>query len=360
MKYFFLTALIISLGLVLIGCSSSTDSEIANADVDDFGDLQATDDEPYFGDPDIAEMAATEEVEYDDPILTDAAAAAVVEETEEAEYPEIYRLRIAWGNLALDSGIVNLTDWSGKLTISRGAIVVTHTILFETGQDYLLPRYNDEGYYIPEELGWVSQTSCHFDGLVTKLFVPPSDVTDEVVTVTYESAQYSISFTLDELVEMDTLITIGTGKAISFRSMLWEPGNRKVGGMWGRWTVDEAGQGIFYGVWTNAVGTYIGTVDGTWGIDSEGNKSFVGKWIDMDGNFQGFVKGYYRFSRGDNANNSASGFYWGVIYDADYEPLGLMKGNFMTGTHKKAGYFAGRWCAECLGNQFTISSQESF
>ncbi len=341
------------LSLVIGGCSSSTDPADIDADLEDFGAYKATDEDPYFGDPDVEEVAsAEEEEEYNDPV----ALSPIVDSVECAERPDIFCLRMVWGNLERDSGVTELTDWSGKLTINRGAIVVTHLIRFEPGQDYLLPRYNEEGYYVPEELRWVSQTSCHYDGIASKLFIPPS-VTDEVVTVTYESEQLTISFTMGELEELDTLITIGFGNAISFQAARFDPTSKLHGSLAGRWFRNENGQGVFYGKWISAAGRIMGTIKGQWGIDENGRQVFVGKWIDVTGKFQGFVKGFYS-SHPTLSNLAYGGRFWGRIYNADSEPIGLLKGHYRRGNCYKGGYFAGRWR---IGYRIpVISANETF
>jgi hypothetical protein len=337
-----LLSLTLAIGFILGGCSSSTDPvDTQTTNLNEFGTYKATDEEPNFGDPDIAELIA-ESVEdaYDDPV----AQMPLVDSVENAVAPDIFCFRMIWGNLPRDSGVTDLTDWSGTLTMSRGAVVVTHLIRFEPGQDYLLPRYNDEGYYVPEELRWVSKTSYHIDGLATRLYVPPS-VTDDLVTVTYESPQLTITFTVDDLQDLDTLIAVGYGNAISFQAIRYEPGhgNPHHGTLAGRWGRDENGNGIFYGRWISARGRIMGTLKGNWGVDSTGNRIFVGKYIDTAGRFEGFVKGTWR----ENLLSFSplpTGTFSGRIYNADREPIGLLKGHFHRGNSRRTGYFAGKWC----------------
>jgi len=322
------------IGMVMAGCTSSTDSETAY--IEDFGDLTADKEAPAFGDPDLEEMVDVEQA-ISDPVAFSPA----VDSIENQDRTDRFCFRMLWGNLERDSGITELTDWSGSLTLTRGAILVTHTIRFEPGQDYLLPRYNEQGYYIPEELRWVSKTSVHLDGIATRLLIPPS-VTDDIVTVTYESPQLTISFEINDLESLDTLITIGEGNAIAFHATRCEPPTVRPtrGHLVGRWGRDDAGQGIFYGRWMTANGRVIGTVRGTWGVDTTGARVFVGKYIDNDGNFEGFVKGVWR-DRGQGAN--ACGQFRGRIFNADREPIGVLMGHFKKGDTRRGGWFAGLW-----------------
>jgi len=338
-----LIALLAGLGLVLGGCSNSTDpAETPNADLEDFGQYEAAD-EPSadFGDADLARLLAdTEEYPYDDPVARSPVVDSIVNDEKTAKYC----FRMIWGNLPRDTGITDLTDWSGSLTISRGAIVVTHTIKFEPGQDYLLPRYNQEGYYIPEELHWVSYTSVHVDGIAARLYIPPS-ITDDVVTVSYHSEQLDISFTVYDLEALDTLIDIGYGNAILFQAMRCEPGTGRPtrGHLAGVWTRDDDGQGLFYGRWLSSGGVYMGTVKGEWGLDSAGTRVFVGKWVDVEGRFEGFVKGIW--SPNPNAERPrANGFFRGQIFNADRKAIGVLRGHYSMGAARPGGFFAGQWC----------------
>ncbi len=325
----------IFIGMIVTGCTSSTGPETEY--IEDFGDLTADKEAPAFGDAYIEELLDVER-EVDDPV----AFSPMVERLDTNARTARFCFRMLWGNLGRDSGITELTDWSGTLTLSRGAIIATHAIRFEEGQDYILPRYDDSGNFIPEELGWVSYTSVHLDGIATRLLIPPA-VTDEVVTVTYESPQLTISFDITELESLDTLITIGEGNAIAFHATRCEPPTVRPmrGYLVGRWGRDDDGQGIFYGRWMNANGRVIGAVRGRWGVDSAGMGVFVGKYIDNDGNFEGFVKGIWR-DRGHGAN--ACGQFRGRIFNADRQPIGVLMGHFKKGDTRRGGWFAGLWC----------------
>ncbi|MCK5127877.1 MAG: hypothetical protein KAR42_16590 [candidate division Zixibacteria bacterium] len=328
------------LGFVISGCSSSVDPVETGTTLEDFGSFKPTDESPNFDDADIAELTTeAEEVEVADP----AALSPIVTAVENADVPEIYTMRVVWGNLERDSGVTDLTDWSGTLTLSRGAVIVKRTIRFEPGQDYLLPRYDSLGIIHPEVLNYVSKTSWHFDGLRLNLYIPPS-VTDEVVTLTYESENLSMTFNIDELEDLDTLISIGFGNAISFQSISYDPTVSTRGSLAGRWGRDDEGNGIFYGKWIGAHGNLMGTLKGEWGTDEEGNQVFAGKYIDINGQFEGLIKGVWAI-RG--VGHNAAGHFKGRIYNSELEPIGMLKGHFKRGNNCKSGYFAGRWCVGC-------------
>ncbi len=336
-----LTVTAAALGLVVAGCSSSTDpADPYLTDLEDFGQYTSDAEAPAFGDPDIEELITAEQ-EFDDPV----ALLPPVDSIGNQIRTDMFCFRMLWGNLARDTGVTELTDWSGSLTVSRGAVLVTHTIRFEPGQDYLLPRYSVDVYPNPGALrwvSWVSKTSVHLDGIATQLLIPPS-FTREVVTVTYESPQLTIGFTINELEALDTLITIGFGNAISFHATRCEPQPHVPtrGHLVGRWGRNEDGQGIFFGRWMTSFGRVIGSVRGRWGVDETGAQIFVGKYIDRSGNFKGFVKGIWRI-RGEGHN--VYGQFRGRIFNADREPIGALRGHFKRGDSRWGGWFAGLWC----------------
>lgn len=324
------------------GCSSTTTSTPAPA-VEDFGAYTVTDEAPAFDDPDLKAVVA-EEVVYDDP----ATQLPAVDSLENSDSSAVYCFRVVWGNLAADTGVTTPTDWSGKLTLSNGAVIVTRVIRFDEGEDSLILDTN--GSSLPNSVAWVSATMTGSDGLALRLIVPPSP-TDEIVTVAFASSQLSITFSLDQLDALDTMVVVGYGNAASFQSFRCDGGYRHgaLAGVWGR---DTTGLGIFYGTWISNNGRIIGTVRGDWGTDSAGQKYFVGKYINETGGFEGLVKGNW-YLRG--VGKGAAGHFAGLIYDADKEPVGVLKGHFKPGDSRRTGYFAGRWCigGECFATPAT-------
>ncbi len=330
---------------VVGGCSTGTEPVSEDTNLEDFGSYEATDEAPFFGDTDLSELSTAEESEYDDPA---ALSPAIVEiENDTINRPDMFSFRMIWGNLNRDSGVTALTDWSGKLTLSRGHVVVTHTIRFEPGQDYLQPRITL--YPPPPVIQWTSKTVGHFDGLATKILIPYLPEVDRPIdplpfTVTYESEHLNISFTLDQLEELDTLINIGHGNAISFQAMRYEPRTEIHGGLIGRWGRGDDGRGFFYGLWRASNGRLLGALQGHWGTDDNGHQIFVGKWIDQSGRFRGFVKGSWSGAYG---TDRIDGKFRGRIYNAAREVVGQMGGNYMKGNNHRGGFFTGRWCIGC-------------
>jgi len=343
-KVFFLLLVLAATALTIGGCSTSTEPADNTSNLENFGSYQATD-EPSadFGDPALAELLTDQsEQPYTDPAATSPA----VDSLENSLRPDLFCFRMVWGNLARDSNITNLTDWSGTLTLSRGAVIVTRLIGFEPGQDSIITRPYLNIMTGLNMIEWGSSTSWHLDGIGARLIVPQSP-TDELVTVTYESSRLKITFTMDRFDDLDTLISIGPGNAISFHSIRCEriPAIPTNGYLTGRWGRDENGNGIFYGRWMNVTGQIMGAVKGDWGIDSTGHRFFVGKYVDISGCFEGFVKGTWRdFPMSSSADRCPTGGFWGRVFDADRQPIGEIKGHYMRAEFRRGGYFSGFWC----------------
>jgi hypothetical protein len=85
-----------------------------------YGGFNLSDEAPGFDDPVLlSEFDETKLVEYDDPIEQEADVAYAIR----CPLPQHY-LMITWGNLDRDSTINYSTDWSGSLTVDRGAILL--------------------------------------------------------------------------------------------------------------------------------------------------------------------------------------------------------------------------------------------
>lgn len=329
---------------MLGGCSSSTKPITPTTNLTDFGSYTTANEQPAFGDPNIASQTA-EATPYNDPYAT----AQIEDSLDNLNPAAVYAVRVVWGNLEKDSGITAPTDWSGRITISPGALLVTHTIRFEPGQDSLIP-YPTETFAVPNYVEWVSKTSVSYDGLMLRVYVPPlAKDSNETVTLTFATAPFSITFTQSQLENLDTLIVLGPGNAVSFQSTQWDKNLSLRGPLAGVWGRDENGKGIFYGAWMSVNGAVVGTVKGNWGTDTTGQNVFVGKYIDNNGKFQGLIRGSW-WMRGQG--NNPAGHFMGTIFaptpgdsgTANISPVGALSGHFKMGYKRQTGYFAGRWC----------------
>jgi len=375
LRKLFLPLLMLAL-LGAVGCSDNPTETATEGSVDlneEFGGYTATAEEPGFGDTDLLGEAEGE-VDYDDPMLLSPTVDSFVTDPE-AGY---FRFRAIWGQLTYDSTVTEVTDWTGSLTISRGAEVVKKLIRFEPGQDELLPRTERT------LIEWVSATTVHHDGIVVDMYfrrpvpmydtmmVPEVDTLgdtswvtvidttypQEATTVTFETGPYSRTFTLGDLVALDTIVYLEDSNAVAIRALKLDRVPCARGFLTGHWGVDEEGNGLFRGMWMSRHGYVSGWLQGRYGVNERGRNVFAGKWINASGEFEGLLKGTYGFRPNDNASGNArrhaGGWFVGTIHNADGAQLGALKGHFKGADHPiKAGYFQGLWrldCGDSFGN----------
>ncbi len=366
----------------VIGCSegpSSSEQDPGELSLDDeFGGYTAKAEAPGFGEDDLLDEAAADE-EYDDPMLTSPDVEELVEEPK-AGY---FHLRAVWGQLRYDSSVTEVTDWTGSLTLSTGAIIIRRAVHFELGQDYI-PTRTDR-----QVVDWVSYTTVHNDGIAVDLFVPPSfdttwveDINDEndtvlipvvdtvypncdSVTVAFETGPYRRTFTLSELKALDTVITLDDSNAVAFHAFQLHRMRCPRGFLAGYWGHNEEGEGQFRGLWMNPGGRVNGYVKGHFGQNEDGLDVFFGKWISENGQFEGFIKGTYRGNIGNHHNPNAirrsGGSFQGYIYAADRTRIGVLKGIYKNGRSLRDGFFQARWKIHCGENEpITDDSEEGF
>lgn len=366
-----LTLLILLLvtALWFVGCSDKpTDTSTqAKFDLnDDFGGYTATAETPGFGDQTLMGEAA-EDVSYNDPMLQLSETDSIVSDPDAG----FFHFRAVWGQLTYDSMVTTPTDWSGSLTITRGLEVVRRLIAFDNGEDYLEDRTD------PKVIEWVSQTTTHHDGIAVDLFIPlprPTidtalvpevdtlgdttwiEVVDTLwpgqVEVTFATGPYTRTFTLAELVMLDTIVHLEDSKAVAFNAFKLDRIPCARGFLAGHWGVDDDGENEFRGMWMTKHGFIDGWLRGTYGRNDEGKPVFYGKWIDRSGEFEGFLRGIWKAHPNRHANDEAfrhaGGWFAGKIYDADHVEIGALKGKYKSAIHPvKPGYFQGMWRLYC-------------
>ena len=364
-----LSMLAVGLLLFAVGCSDQSTEPQSTGEFDlnaEFGGLTSTSEQPAFGNPSLL-ASASDETDFDDGMLYEPYMDSLLGDSNSG----IVRMRAVWGQLALDTSVVAMTDWSGSLTISRGGIVIRRTIRFELGQDYIVPRTN------PDLLEWVPQTSVHNDGIVVDLVAPrplssiDTTITFEVdslgdtteiividtvppdyspVEVAFETGPYSNTFRFDELRGLDTVITLEDSSEIAFTAFEYNPRCPR-GALSGQWGVDEEGNNRFRGRWLSQHGEVVGWLQGGYGVDDNGRRVFIGKWISENGGFEGFVRGTWRPHPNHHANEEAfrhaGGMFIGKIYSANRAEIGVLRGRFKASDEINRGFFEGRWRLHC-------------
>jgi len=358
-----LTLMLMSIALIsfIIGCgeNSADSGDDLEQLAADFGGFMPSDEAPAFGDPDLLAMV-DDDVEFDDQILATPSVDSIIDDAAEAGS---YALRIIWGSLEFDSTVTEVTDWTGSLTITRGAEIIRRVIAFEDGQDYIVPRTDRK------LIEWVSKTTVHHDGIFVNLYIPAIDTTDtlatdEPVTVNFTTGPFSKTFTLDEIAAIDTVYYLDDDvNAVSVRGFKIYPRECPKGFLEGYWGKDSTGMGVFKGRWISQHGVLAGYLFGHYGIDPDDPDSatanmFFGKYIDVNGQFEGLLKGEYK---GWNINFSGNGnnYFWrhfgggwfrGQFYDANGNPMGVLRGSYhrpRCDCEDGRGFFKGRWKTYC-------------
>lgn len=361
------------LGTLALAAGCSNDSAIpttSGTGTDQFGSYTATNESPAFGDPYLTAATADEQT-YSDPLAAVPAVDSLVNNPDAG----FFHLRIVWGQLEYDSTMTTPTDWTGSLSVSRGAEILRSTIRFESGQDYIQPRTD------PRLIEWVSQTTVHNDGIAVDIIVPPAlptydttmtfDTTtsgDTVVTivvdttypapaeVSFATGPYSRTFTLDELRALDTIVYLDDSNAVAFNSYAADRIPCPHGFLSGVWGTNDSGQNVFRGMWMSRAGFITGYLMGTYETNDSGEKVFYGKWIDKDGLFEGLLKGTWaphpNFHANENGFKHAGGWFKGFIYSANATEIGVLRGKYKEAFRSEVGggYFQGHWKLYCPGD----------
>ena len=355
-----------------VGCSNTdTPSEPAATDntnlTDEFGGYTASAEAPAFGDTELL-AAEGEEVAVNDELESSPDVATLADDPE----ADLFCIRAVWGQLRYDSTHVDATDWTGSFTASSGALLIRRLIRFELNQDGYFPRDQRE------VVEWFSTTTTHNDGIEIEFLVPPQFVVDttavvdslgdtvyvydtlpaDPVTLAFETAPYSQTFSLEELAALDTIIELEDGNAVLLQAFERPRVGCRKGLAAGHWGYDEHGNGIFQGHWMGARGITAGHLRGHFGVDEFGNNMFYGKWINLNGSFEGFVRGTYTPHPNQHANDMArlrsGGFLEGQILDADGNEIGLVRGKYNSAPNWPAGHFQLRWKLHC--NEISTSN----
>lgn len=192
---------------------------------------------------------------------------------------------LMWGQLPADPEETDITDWSGSITVSRGAILVARKIAFEDRTDAVLPRETRA------VVAFTSKTSTHSDGLVLRL-IDPTPTAPEPLTLTYaRTGGASYTITVAQLAAGPQVIDVdGDNKLVA--ASVRHRDNCDAGAMRGRWRKVAPNLGHYLGVVLDKDGAEIGHVRGIFG-ERNGERRLFGKFINNDGEFKGLMVGTY-------------------------------------------------------------------
>lgn len=355
-------ATVLMLAGLLFGCGENSPSDINNVPVneeqinlnEEDGGYSKTGEEPAFGDPVLA-LSADDGVEANDPVAADPVVISMAADP----LARVYVVRLAWGMLEGDSTVTEETDWSGSISVDRGAVFVDRIINFERGDFIERPRPSRL------EMNLVSRTMPFYDGLIISIVDPIQDSTEMVENVlTIDMGGFTESYTVVDLAEIEEIYDVdfqGNQYSITGICVNEYPCAR---GFWsGEWMRSDVEGGTFAGRWSSRNGMARGYVRGNWGINEDDVKVFFGKYIGLDGEYLGLLRGGWGHS-----HRPGTGWIRGV-WEADGDDIeGLLRGIWTDPWHghmyetaeanRRHGFFHGKWIKACDPSMITDEYDE--
>lgn len=330
------------------GCSENNVSPSPGNDVinltDNFGGYKATDEQPAFGDPEVAGLEGSTEANDTMAESTD------VDSIMNLPAVDVYSVELLWGHLEFDSTETVVTDWSGSLSVQRGAIVAVRLIRFETGDFVVRPRSSRT------LLEFVSKTQPSFDGMLVYVYDPQPNESPTENTLTFTSGPYSRVFRMAELASISEVIEVDNNQ-FSINGFKVERLACGEGFFEGKWVrpASERGRGTFIGRWISQDGLMLGHVRGHFGSRDDGTQVVFGKWISVAGAFRGFLRGEWGYGTDDEPNAINKGWLAGDIFNRDEVAVGQFGANWIARQHPGNGngrgaghgYFRGQWSQIC-------------
>ncbi|MEZ4270774.1 MAG: hypothetical protein R3C68_04890 [Myxococcota bacterium] len=341
----------IALGLIAAcGGNSLSDDALANELSQSFGALEATDEEPLFGEAsvfaELGEAEADRAAAYSDDTVADEAA----DETDraiddalippsEGEPPLVFGIRAGWGRWHRDPEATSeAIRWNPTFRTDCGVISVRRLVAMEEGEGVVRPRDS------AQEVSFYSATLRHIDGafLIVALRNRECAATGQL-HITSEALETAIEVPLAELADTALRVAVGESNHFAIDAHQVEPSGDNdcvKGTMAGRWrsTIERDGntngtRGRVYGRILDELGELRGHVRGIYGVPERGlfagQQVFYGKLIRLDGSFVGLMAGRYgegKFGGGWHLNrrfNSLRGLVGGHYASAlDRDPDG--------------------------------------
>lgn len=279
-----LASLAAAAALLATGCVAEQSSEEIGSSLEKSnGGLTMNDEAPMFGD----------ESEYID-LETDVAVADTMESDAEviamigAGDAKVYNTTILWGQMPLDLANDQVRDWSGRLSVNRGAIVIRRTVGFEPQTDRVAPRTDRR------IVDFQSMTRPFADGFRLLIVDPTPDAADPLVLSYERSATVRFDFPVRDLLDGPVSRDVGTdGDRIVATAFERRTDACDHGFLRGRWHRIGPNRGLLMGIVSNADGERIGHLRGLYGQRLNGNKVFFGKYINREGQFRGIFAGEY-------------------------------------------------------------------
>jgi hypothetical protein len=288
-------------------------------------------------------------------------------------------VRVMWGNLrrgpeaADDTTRGPVFDWSGKAAVSDGLLLPLRVLRFERGDFLVRPPKPEPGQPANRQVvEWVSKTAGAWDGVLLKIVVPPAgdstfaayrlSVSGDGLTgddlFTFDTDLLDVSFPLEAIADLDTVIMIDEENGVSFTGFAREdmdlcPRGALVGA-WVKVEGDSLSGGFFRAKWEGPLGDVRGHLRGRWGVLGDGTRAFVGKIIDDRGRYAGFVRGTWEPDPVDAGRGTFRGHWLHRSGEAPPRTLGSVNGVWgVSDRVADGGLMRGTWkkdCAEDAGS----------
>ncbi len=304
-----------------VGSDNSVESvdDVAAAIEQPNGGYTTDDEAAAFAAENLYASAAIEsDVAVQDPMASDATIVAMNASRDVAAH----NVLVMWGRMPADPDATTGRDWSGKLQLSRGGMIVRRSIAFEDATDRVLPRTTRDA------VEFRSVTRPFSDGLALTVLDPtPADAAP--LTLTYTSADAATTYAVDltQLADGPIVIDAGDGNRVVVASHRRSDACNH-GFMRGRWHALSPKAGVYLGIVASSDGEAIGHVRGVYGQRQNGDTVMFGKFIDRDGQFTGLIAGHYEAGKFEARWIDRAGDH-GVLHGAYFEGPSLRAGGFV-------------------------------
>jgi len=375
-------AMLLMLTTLFTGCSDDSGNPVETSQLgtDDFekmdftlpyGGLTVSDEYEAFADDALAAMMFAEEgEEVDDEIAHDPEVQELEDLGREAGDPNNHNrprftfLRLRWGMVRSSEDTLNIPeppcdmlDWTGEIHTDRGIVLVQRVIKFERPADHLvLPRLDRK------TVAFVSNTTCHFDGLLLQIIERPQDFdpdNSEPNRLHINTGPYSGVYEVEALAGFNEIIQVDdNGNLMQLNGFnLSDTAYCPKGFLSGRFrhipaedsdltmSDDNPGTqvGRLAGAYMDLTGRISGFMRGGYGYDAGGNPVFYGKYIGRRGIFRGLISGTWQPA--EDVRDLAS--FEGRWVTASGGVEGLLGGTAHPVHDYPGGFYEGRWTALC-------------
>jgi len=322
--------------VVLAACGNVTDGSPTTDEVQarleqPNGGYELADETPAFANTELFAAAGLldAQLEVDDELTEAPEVMALSQPENGAIPPRRFVLVAVWGQPRVDWSVPTPSNWSGAISVNKGAVLARRTVRFDP-EDTLLPRNNSQ------VLPFVSYTQPHHDGLVVNIFDDPNSPLPVQGQVTIQLAHLGqpIVIPYDQLDGFRQLVTVDSlGNKLLIAAEAIPHNACAAGFLLGHWHRLAPGAGFFIGQWNGDNGALHGHLLGIYGSNAAHEQIFFGKYIGLGGQARGILAGGYdngHFSGMWHGVNGPEGVISGVYHEtiAGPETGGLFLGGW--------------------------------